>query len=158
MDQRMDDLEQYSRKDNIRIVGIQDNRTQNDNRENVPRQIVSFLVEVLEIDANIYDISNAHRLGPKGQVDIIVRLSSNLLKQQIMQQHNKLKYLNNKIYINDDLTKLRALLYKNAREHVKNKRLYSTWTRDGNIFAKLHERSKTTKIRTDSDLTQLLSS
>jgi len=158
MDQKLDDLEQYSRKDNIRIVGIADNRTP-DNYENTPKKVVSFFNEALQLNLTQYDINNAHRLGPKGKgkfsSDIIVKLSSNIVKQDIMRNRKKLKHLDHRIYINEDLTQLRASLYKKAREQVKHKHLYTAWTRDGNIFVKLHDNSKATKITKEKDLADL---
>jgi len=115
----------------------------------------------MNLNINSYDIGNAHRLGsirregPEHR-DIIVQFSTNIIKQQVMRNRRQLKDINRNIYINDDLMKNRALLFKDARNELRNKRLSAVWTRDGNIFAKLTENSRPLKIDNNEQLSNLI--
>lgn len=162
IDQRMDDLEQYSRKNNVRIIGLAERKpTENKAAENTPSLVVNFINDTMNLNINSYDIGNAHRLGsirregPEHR-DIIVQFSTNIIKQQVMRNRRQLKDINRNIYINDDLTKNRALLFKDARNELRNKRLSAVWTRDGNIFAKLTENSRPLKIDNNEQLSNLI--
>ena len=160
IEQKIDDLEQYSRKNNVRIVGIRENTSTATTTENTPSLIVDFINDTMKLDINSYDIGNAHRLGTRRTGadcrDIIVQFSANTTKQYIMKNRKKLRDTNRNIYINDDLTHRRALLFKDARKELKNNKLNAVWTRDGNIFAKLHEHSKPIKIDNNQGLARLI--
>jgi len=165
-DQRMDDLEQYSRKNNIRIIGLLETRPTVNNRatENTPQLVINFINDTMHLNINLQNIGNAHRLGRPhtsgrtGQEcrDVIVQFTSNIVKSQIMRNRKLLKEINSNIYINDDLTKHRAQLFKEARNELQNKRLSAVWTRDGNIYVKLHEQSQPCKIDSRDGLSNFI--
>jgi len=60
IDDKLDDLEQYSRKNNVRIVGLPESTTE---YENTPAKVVAFIYDTMKLDITNYDIENAHRLG-----------------------------------------------------------------------------------------------
>ena len=68
--------------------------------------------------------------------DIIVRFTSHIMKEEVMKNISKLRGLRDKIFCNDDFTKNRSHLYKQARDAVRNKKAVSAWTRDRTIFMK----------------------
>lgn len=154
IEDKLEDLEQYSRKNNVRIVGLPESSTE---YENTPDKVLSFIYDTMKIDINKYDIGNAHRLGRKMRDTtrvVIVQFSTNLMKQQIMRNRKCLKDIPENIYVNDDLTKTRALLFKETRGCVRNKKLSTTWTRDGIVYAKLHETSQPKRIDSLEDLSK----
>ena len=70
-----------------------------------------------------------------------------------MKNRSKLRGLPDKIFCNDDfITKNRSLLYKQARDAVRNKKAVSAWTRDGTIFMKKEENSSPIKINSKIDM------
>ncbi len=170
IDQKMEELEQYSRKNNVRIIGLPEltptnSKSNANDTENIPAKVVKLIKEAMNIDICLYDIGNAHRLGrtetrhdrdtPRPR-DIIVQFTSNIIKQQVMRNRKYLRDTHKHTYINDDLTQANALLFKDARNEVRNQRLHAAWTRDGHIFAKIHENSKPTKIRNARGLSELI--
>ena len=54
-------------------------------------------------------------------------------------------------YINEDLTRHRADLFRSARQLVNNKSLLSAWSFDGRIFVKLPDNTKR-QIHSKEDL------
>lgn len=61
---------------------------------------------------------------------------------------------NYKIFVNEALTRLRALLFKKARVAVKTGLASSCWTNDGKIIVKLNNDKKIT-IRSEDDVNKL---
>ena len=59
----VDALEQYSRRENLRIYGSPESKEKQDDGEN----IVFELAKELNIELKNYDIQRAHRLGKKKQ-------------------------------------------------------------------------------------------
>lgn len=153
MEQKMDDIDQQLKKDNIRIYGLKDEK-----EEDLPNKLVAFFKEAIRINCDQYDINNTYRLGNyrAGHTrEVIVKFSSNLIKAKVMKHRRNLKDIQDKIYVNDDLTKYRALLYKQVRDNIQRKRLHSAWTTDGTINAKLHETSKPVRINSQQQLNDL---
>ena len=56
-------LEQYGRRENLRIYGVPETNNNNDDGEDVVLRIAKFL----QIDLQGMDIQRAHRLGKKNQ-------------------------------------------------------------------------------------------
>jgi hypothetical protein len=67
---------------------------------------------------------------------LVAKMLSEELKVTIFAQKSKLKGNKDKIYINEELTKQDAKIFKKARDDVKHKRLSAAWTRGGIVFAK----------------------
>ena len=60
---RYTDLEQYGRRNNIRISGIKDSSTRPETSENTLNKMVELLRSKLKIDITEADIDVTHRLG-----------------------------------------------------------------------------------------------
>ena len=109
-----DRLQQYTRRENIRISGI----TEVDG-ENLKGKIVEIGVE-MGLNVVERDINACHRLGPKHQGRaraIIVRFFARDIKHDFLVNKNKLKDKDNyrNVYINEDLTPLRSKLLHYAK-------------------------------------------
>ncbi len=63
--------------------------------------------------------------------------------------------VNEKIYINENLTKSRYELAKQVRSTVKHKKYKSTWTADGKVFVLKSENEKPKLITNIQDLESL---
>ena len=100
---RLNDLEQHSRKDSVRMFGVRDL-----NKQETAEKTVNVVVDVLSsIDVQITknDISIAHRLGKFTEYKarpIIVKFNSRLQKNKALYQRRKLKGTG--MGISEDLT------------------------------------------------------
>lgn len=127
-----DRLEQYTRRENIRINGVTV-----DPEEDAAQTQAKAIAVMRKTGADVVDadISACHRVGKlTGSVrPIIVRFVSRAKRQEVMRSKKNLKGMTPKVYVNDDLTTLRARLlgYVKGLSSVD-----SAWTIDGRIFAK----------------------
>ena len=93
LEERCDDLEQYSRKDSIRIFGLPEIPDEN------PYDSVTWLCNTqmkLKPPLTLGEISNCHRIGPMSSHatkprPMIVRFTTNRSKQCVMANRKKLK-------------------------------------------------------------------
>lgn len=143
-----DKLEQYSRRENLRILGLEEEA---DETEGVLEAKIIELAGDIGVKLDTSDISVAHRLGKprEGGRPVVLRLCHRKKKNEMMHNKKKLKGRQRKVYVNDDLTSLRAKmmnLVKN-QEIVKN-----VSTREGSILAWLHSGGRPVVINTPDDL------
>ena len=90
---QMNDLEQYTRSNNIRIYGL-DDRNKEEMAEETTRVVLNFLSNKLDIDLRDSDIDIAHRLGKflkEGNRPVICRFASRLNKMRVMKNRRLLK-------------------------------------------------------------------
>ena len=133
--QHLNDLEQHSRKDSVRMFGVRDL-----NKQETAEKSVNVVVDVLSsIDVQITknDISIAHRLGKftKNKArPIIVKFKSQLHKNQALYQRRKLKGTG--MGISEDLT---AKSHEYLHKLQQHKDVEAAWTRDTNVFVKMRE-------------------
>ena len=143
-----DKLEQYSRRDNLRISGIEEDA---DETEEVLEAKVIELAENIGVKLKSEEISVAHRLGkPRdGGRPLIVRFCQRKKRNEMMINKKKLKGRERKVYINEDLTSLRATMMSLVKEQetVKN-----VSTRDGSILAWLTSGGRPVVVNTPDDL------
>ncbi|KAJ8311252.1 hypothetical protein KUTeg_011209 [Tegillarca granosa] len=131
--ERLDDLEQYSRRNAIRISGVPESSPED--TDALVKQIASNMGIELKDD----DIDRSHRTGkPRSGSNrqILVKFSNYHYKHRIMKSRWKLgksPELKN-IYINEDLTKKKEQLFRNARKLYQDKSVNKVWTWDGKVF------------------------
>ncbi|KAK6182060.1 hypothetical protein SNE40_009826 [Patella caerulea] len=125
LNERCDDLEQYGRRNCIRISGI----TETPN-EIVENKVIEVLKQVIPAIAP-NDIQNSHRVGkpimgnPK---KIIVRLSSYKTKVSIMRGKKVINTAEDNIYINEDLTLVQSAHLQTGTKIVQIK--FNQWLLD----------------------------
>ncbi|KAI4455208.1 l1 transposable element-related [Holotrichia oblita] len=141
----LDELQQYSRKNSLRIYGCKDNPS-----EVTDDIIKSLCSDKLGISLQKSDIDCSRRLRRKenGDRPIIVRFTSRNIKNLIFKHKAKLK--GTKIVLKEDLTMRRTALYKQACNSFGYKRV---WTNDCNIYVK--SGGHISKIMTTADLESL---
>lgn len=143
-----DKLEQYSRRDNLRISGLEEDAGET---EEVLEAKVIELAEGIGVKLKPEEISIAHRLGkPRdGGRPLIVRFCHRKKRNEMITNKKKLKGSQRKVYINEDLTSLRATMMSLVKEQetVKN-----VSTRDGNILAWLNSGGRPVIVNTPDDL------
>ena len=168
LEEKTDDLEQYSRRNTVRIRGIPEALNENTDglvkdmaarkldvqlsthdvvrshqtHNYVPRR---FLFGVLPPDPmRSYDIVRSHRIGRKNPEketprDIIVRFTTHNTKVDVMRNARKLK--GTQLFVNEDLTKVRSTIAWEARTLKRQNKVADTWTRDGTVFVKVGDNS-----------------
>ena len=65
---------------------------------------------------------------------------------------NKEKFGVERIFINENLTSRRALLYSKVRKKVKDNPVWNTWTIDGKIFLRKSPTGRPIRIKAEDDI------
>ena len=144
----VNDLAQYSRRNNIRIYGIND-RKKNETAEETTSLVIKFLKDKLDIDAHVRDIDIAHRLGQfreDGNRVIICRFMSRTLRNDVMKNRKMLK--GSAMVIREDLTFKNAKLLEEASA-VSN--VKAAWSDQGKVLVLL-DSDKKMQVILDTDL------
>ena len=147
--QKCDDLEQYSRRNNIIISNV----TANDS-STLETQVCNILNDYVTPPLELTDIERTYRIYRKASKatsdrppDIIVKFQSYRSRARVLTKEPmvKLKEMNDllpdnqKIYISEDLTKTMKELFFKCRTLTKKRYLKSTFTRDGKIIANIDD-------------------
>ena len=123
---KVDELEQYGRRENIRILGVAERKDERDDGE----EVVTNVAKSLNVELNPeLDIQRVHRLGkkikgPKAKPrPVIVHFASYRKRMKFMYKQSKLKVHPNfnGVYLTEDLTSLQAKMLKYVKEVGKNK-------------------------------------
>lgn len=146
--QTLDDHEQYSRRNCLRITGVFAENTDN------TTDIVKKVCDSIGVKAQNSDISRSHFVGkPRsdGARMIIVRFISYEKRLEVILNRSKLRNLPaqhafSKSHINEDLTKRRYLILQTMIRDKKDGIIASCWSRDGNLYYKDSERSPAKKV------------
>lgn len=146
VEMKLDEREQYSRRNNLRIFGIKEN---NDEKTD---EIVLGVAEKLGVKLDIYSIDRSHRIGKKGKYPrpIIVKFISYAIRSELFTRKKKLK--GSGITLREDLTKPRFTLLKRAIVAYTDR---CVWTSDGVIMVKSGDH-KPFKVRCSDDLDSLI--
>ena len=141
----IDDIEQRGRRDSLRFAGIPENANHDDTDAAI-LEIGGQMKNEPKIEPK--DIAVSHRVGKPGQLtiprQIIVKFATRNIRERVFKARTELKNVNNaeenrdkpKIYLNEDLTKLRADLAKKARSLKTARKILDTWTMYGKILVK----------------------
>ena len=175
----MEDLEAYSRVDNVIVHGLKEAVAEvvpeaNHDVTSVPASgaessatsekiFLDFCRNKLQIDLHPTDISVAHRLakpgGSRGPKPMIVRFSNRKAKQSVLAARTVLRNLEScrNIFINEHLTKTASALFEKARAAVKAQRVQRAWTWNGRVFVRTLPAAggKSLLISDENDLSRL---
>lgn len=149
VEDKIEELEKYSRKNNIIISGVPLDKDDN------PREIVKMIAEELKVTLQEYDISEAHRLPTKrGVPDIIAKLRYNEIKAEMIKQAklNRLSLRGVPIYISEHLLLNTKLLLKEAKQLKRENRVKSVWTRNGDLYVRKADGMMAKKVRCIEDM------
>ena len=167
---QLDNVAQYSRRDNIKIVGIEP-KTDED-----VEQIVIDVAKDAGIEIKKDDISIAHRINTRGDAtnnnetnirgkpkkipSIIARIKSRKLRNEIflarktLHENTAPTHTGARIY--DDVTPLRSRILYALRNRklpgTETKKYKFVWSREGRIFARTEEESKMRINRNGKDI------
>lgn len=143
-----DKLEQYQRKDNLCIYGLEE---ESDESEEVVEAKVIELAADMGVILVPDNISIAHRLGkPQGRDrPVIVRFCHRKKRNEMLKKRVELKKKQRKVYVNEDLTPMRVAMMKMVKEQPNVK---GATTRDGKILVWLTGKDRPIEIYTPDDL------
>jgi hypothetical protein len=149
---RVDDLEAYSRIDNVVIHGLSESYSEigsaprsddatSESSSSSEEQFISFCQNTLRVNVSKADISVAHRLkkaqGAPGPRPLLVRFSNRRTRSLIMSARKVLRADRScRIYINEHLTQQASQLFAEARKLVRNKVIAGAWSWNGRIYCK----------------------
>ena len=143
-----DALEQYGRRNNLRVSGIPEPNLQQGETEDTTSAVVQLANEVLKLDPPLQnsDTEVSHRLKKSRHArseeprSIIVRFRSKSERFRVISNRRELKNYNatndNKVFINEDLTAMRAKLFSTVRALHRKKHFQQVWTYNGTIRVK----------------------
>lgn len=137
-----DDLEQHVRANSVRVYGIKDTGSSEDEKTTIGL-LVSLFQDKLDSNVTEDDINVAHRLGPYTpgtDRGIICKFLRRVDRHDIIRARRILAGTG--ISINDDLTTNRRVLLNtmSRKDHVAQ-----VWTSKGNVFAK-HNNGNVSKV------------
>ena len=160
----IDDLEQYSRKNSLEIVGIPESVRDNEGA-------VLKIADALKVQVKPEDIDICHRVKRKRSNPIIVRFVSHKVKSSLYKQRVQLKHVYfsdifpdataadrvqaNRIFINENLTAFRRELVGKAKARKQELSLLGVWTIDGKVFVKTSPEGGPIRIYSEHDLNNL---
>jgi hypothetical protein len=144
-----DELEQYGRRENIRVHGLPE-----DKNEDLSAKFVQ-LMHKISINITSGDISVIHRVKSKKKDvprQVIVRFVRRQVRTDIMRKKKALNAVNEKektkIFLTDDLTPLRSTLLRLAKDHSNVK---SAYTIEGKIHVKLRDNPEESVVINNPD-------
>ena len=151
MTQKCDNLEQYSRRNNLRIFGLPE--TMDGKLED---EVLHLFNTQLNLQIKREDIDRVHRLGRTGNTNkrngkvgrpLIVRFANYKSRRTVFEQKKMLKGTG--IVIREDLCQGRLDLYKKAIDKFSYN---NVWTVDGKICFKYKNLTK--YVTTENELTE----
>lgn len=168
MEEKVDELEQYSRRNSVRINGVPEAEGESTDK------IVKVIGRAFGVDIEDGDIDRSHRVGRSENDEgvkinraILVKFSSFVHKRRFTKEKKTLKDADlsevcpasgnqkPKVFLNDDLTRLRSQVAAKARTLKKNRIIQDTWALDGGIFVRL-ENGNTKRVTTMKGLVELV--
>lgn len=145
---KINDLEQYNRRNNLCITGIAEEPGEN------CKQIIQTIGKKLNIEVSNEDVRAAYRLGKKEQKTrpLLVEFSFINKRNEIFNARKHLREKCRNVYINEHLTqKNYNLLYK-MRKMKKEKKIFSVWTVNGKIRVRSSEGSQPNYVTSIGDV------
>lgn len=153
---RIEQLEVYSRSDNLIFHGLPESDTSEivsghdshashattpaESHGRTEKAVMDLCEESLGVVLDLADISTAHRI-PRGKGDkvrpIIVRFTTRRIRDDVYRARRKLRERQSTpVYINENLTRSNAHIFSEARRLLKIKKISGTWTNGGFVFIK----------------------
>lgn len=131
MDDRIVNLEQYSRRNNLRFFGIPDEPD-----EDVERKVLDVITNKMNVKLPESAIDRCHRIGNRQNNrtkprQVIVKFTSYKFRSLVFSSKKLLK--GSKLVVGEDLCSARQTVYQEARDKFG---IHSVWTRDGAVLVK----------------------
>lgn len=159
---RVNEIEQYSRNRNIEIKGIEERP--NENLKNVICKVANKMgVETItENDIDIvHRVSNRNNREPK---DIVVQFKDRDRKETLMSQRKeRVKSnevtngrLDNVIYINEHLTPYNKMILWETKKRCREVKYKYVWPKNGKIYVRKDDKDRVYRIRNEEDIKKIV--
>lgn len=131
LEARIDSMEQYSRRRNVRIYNVPE-----EGKEDVSGKVVNLLKEKMDVDISAEEIESAYRIGKKGSNvrAVMVKFKSIRPKNLVVKKRRLLR--GSGVVIAEDLTASRHRLLKEAVERLGK---HCVWALDGHIYCRIND-------------------
>lgn len=152
--ERMQQMEDYSRRDNVIINGIKED--ENETEEELTEKVKELGLSLgLEIES--YDIHACHRLPTNRKEDtpaVILKLNNRNKRSKLIRRSKDVKIEG--VYVSPHLSKKTAEIHKEARRGMKEALWQFAWVNDNQqVFIRRNEKTATVKITTKQQLFEL---
>ena len=150
MRDQQDSLEQYERRNSLRLKGVPEFKD-----ENTDMSVIK-IATTLNVTIEPRDISRSHRVGkpssdPKQPRTLLVKFSTYRARESLFEKRKEAKGF----FITEDLTKSRDAIFYRARQARNEGSFKHVWCRDGRIKLRMHN-DKVHTVNTHSELVKLL--
>lgn len=163
---KTDTLEQQLRLGNLVFSGFPER--ENETTATLQTSFSEFCGNFLLTIVTRNDVEAIYRMGKKNADFtpprvIMVKFSNRRIREEIYHARMQLRKMETgrghdftqPVYINEDLTQYRATIYKECREAVKDKKLFSAWSMNGFIWVKQAKEGSPIRINEVTNLQQL---
>lgn len=173
VENKIDTMERNNRLNNVIIKGlpersfaergspdeVSDQATVSANRTSVSETVCAFANAELNLKIQPSDIVYAMRLKPSPQDKIrpiLIKFQSYATKCNVLAARKTLKAANKQIFLNEHLTEANSKIYGKCRFLVKQKRIYSAWTYNGQVYIRKSNdpNSRPSVVKSADDLPQ----
>ena len=116
-------------------------------REDVNALVINTLNKCMPgINLNASDIDRAHRLpGPNHKVIVrFVRSGRGSVRDEVITRRLELR--GRDLYVNESLTKLRGLIFRSLLAAKRESRVYTVYSRGGNVYFKEKQHGVSTRV------------
>ena len=148
--QRLDNLEQYSRRNTLRLTGVtatvRDGETTDD--------LVIDIAKTMGVTITHADIDRSHfnsRPDAEKGRELLVKFIRHNDKVRFISKRRKLREAGSQkhssVFVNEDLTRDRYVLLRKLIKMKKDSLINSAWSHDGNIFYKKAESDTPVKVK-----------
>ena len=132
--------EQYSRKTNIKIHGVDDMRLPNGKMQGIQATVQKVLKESIKVDLKSDEIIACHRIPGRGTVrPILLKVKNTDIKSRIMRNRTAFRESKQNARLSDDVTKDNSELIQKLMKHPA---IESAWYFNCSVYAKLKEKKK----------------
>jgi len=152
----LNQLETYTKQENLIIHGIplasyaesaqigdtdaSNTTLRHENSATTETLVLSLFNTQLGIDLSPRDVSVCHRLKKSQNMQhppIVIRFTHRKARDAMLNARKKLRDLpNNRVFVNEHLTKANSKIFAQARKLVKDHKLLRAWTSHGHIVIK----------------------
>ncbi|CAJ1081219.1 hypothetical protein DPX16_5388 [Xyrichtys novacula] len=169
LENRVSDLEQYSRMNDVVVSGLQtkprpyaravstetSSETTMPDQDSIEQQVIAFF-DSKGISVKSDNIEACHPLPRRNKADkpaLIIRFTNRKHKNALLRQGRKLK--GSDVYVNEHLTPKNGAIAKKARFLKKHKKIQSTWTANCKVCIKLNGSPEEAKVLVIKEMEEL---
>lgn len=157
LNERLSDLEQYTRINNIEVFGVKENP------EEDCKEIIEKIASELQLNISKADIENAHRLPNAKKTtppSIVAQFKSRAKRDMLVAKRALIVTKNSfqgtavgtKLFINEHLTSQNKRLLMEAKQKAREVNYKYIWYKNGKIFARKYPDSQIIRIKNSGDV------